>query len=63
MLHIVNSLMSLFRPSFDAGAFATVAEPLDHPCLAKAGRAFIDDLPLPSFAVSRDGVIKLVGEQ
>ncbi|MGL4237102.1 hypothetical protein [Tabrizicola sp.] len=60
MHHITNILTSLFHPSNTTGLISRMAEPLDHPCLAEASHAFIDDLPLPAFAVDRDGSIKLV---
>lgn len=63
MHHIVNIVTSLFRPSFEAAALTAIAEPLDHPCLARVSHAFIDDLPLPAFAVGRDGSIRIVEGQ
>ena len=38
------------------------AEPLDHPALAGATRAFIDDLPMPTFAVTWDGLVLIKAE-
>jgi hypothetical protein len=36
-------------------------EPLDHPALSAASARFIDDLPLPPYALRCDGTISLTG--
>jgi hypothetical protein len=56
MHNLTSLLASLFRPHAAAG-FAV--EPLDHPCLIGAGHEFLDDLPLPGFALARDGSVTL----
>jgi hypothetical protein len=62
MQHILVFLAMPFRHSPSTLAFTRRAEPLDHPCLTGAGHAFIDDLPLPAYAVDPSGSVRLVGE-
>jgi len=62
MQHILAFLASPFRLSSSTPAHASHAEPLDHPCLIGAGHTFIDDLPLPAYALDRNGSVMLVGE-
>jgi hypothetical protein len=62
MHHIIDILTSPFRPSQVANAFVAATEPLDHPCLTGADHTFIDDLPLPPFAVEADGSVQVIEE-
>lgn len=60
MQNPIRLLISTFRPT-RRGAFVSPREPLDHPSLTSACRAIIDDLPLPAYAISKDGSVVIVG--
>jgi hypothetical protein len=62
MHQLFRILSSLLRVSQPDKARAFGREPLDHPCLSDASRAFLDDLPLPAFAIARDGTIIMLAE-
>lgn len=63
MQYLTNILTSLVQSTNLVGSLAKYSEPLDHPCLATASHDFIDDLPLPAFAIGSDGSIKLITEE
>jgi hypothetical protein len=60
MQHILHKLGWRFKLSLATKDASKALEPLDHPCLAGVDRAFIDDLPLPRYAVSAQGSIEFV---
>ncbi|MCC6518910.1 MAG: hypothetical protein WAT35_09315 [Tabrizicola sp.] len=60
MQHIIDILTLHFRPSLATGVGVAASEPLDHPCLTGADHAFIDDLPLPAFAIEADGSVQVI---
>jgi hypothetical protein len=40
---------------------ACPGEPLDHPTLAGASQAWLDDLPIPAFSIDRNCTVHLLG--
>jgi hypothetical protein len=62
MQHILEILATPFRHFQPATVLRGSVEPLDHPCLITAPHGVLDDLPLPAYAVDRDGRVRLVGE-
>lgn len=59
MQNPLKLLSSHFEAALRAGSDAF--EPLDDPSLRGKCRAFIDDLPLPAYAIKADGSVTILG--